>query len=48
MVLKQTLNASVDRTIKLDCGNDNPHEYQRIMAAYQEGLQIQEQRNRFM
>ncbi|MEG1716996.1 MAG: hypothetical protein RR275_09325, partial [Lachnospiraceae bacterium] len=44
----EPLKAIVDRTIKLDCENDDPHEYQRIMAAYQEDLRIQEQRNRFM
>lgn len=38
----------VDRTIKLDCENDDPDEYQRIIAAYKEDLKIQEQRNRFV
>lgn len=42
------LKTIVDRTIKLDCENDNPHEYKRIMAAYQEELRIKEQINRFM
>lgn len=42
------LKTIVDRTIKLDCENDNPNEYQRIMEAYQEDLRVQEQQNRFM
>lgn len=42
------LKTIVDRTIKLDCENDNPNEYQRIMEAYQEVLRVQEQQNRFM
>ncbi len=31
-----TLEAIVDRVIKLDCENDDPKEYQRILAAYEE------------
>ena len=38
----------VDRIIKLDCENDAPQEYQRIMSAYEEDIRMQEQRNRFM
>lgn len=38
----------VDRVIKLDCENDNPNEYQRIISAYEEDLGRQEQRNRFV
>ena len=37
----------VDRIVTLDCENDNPKEYQRIMAAYEEDHIHQEQRNRF-
>lgn len=32
------LKPLVDRVIKLDCENDNPKEYQRIMSAYQEEM----------
>ena len=28
----------VDRVIKLDCENDDPKEYQRILAAYEEDM----------
>ena len=28
----------VDRVIKLDCENDDPNEYQRILAAYEEDM----------
>ena len=38
----------VDRIIKLDCENDAPQEYRRIMSAYEEDIRMQEQRNRFM
>ena len=41
------LKPNVDRIIQLDCENDNPQEYQRIMSAYQEDIKRQDQRNRF-
>ena len=41
------LKPIVDRIIQLDCENDNPTEYQRIMSAYEEDSKRQEQRNRF-
>jgi glycerophosphoryl diester phosphodiesterase len=33
-----TFKPIVDRVIKLDCENDNPNEYQRIIAAFEEDL----------
>lgn len=33
-----SLEPIVDRVIKLDCENDNPKEYQRILAAYEEDI----------
>lgn len=33
-----SLEPIVDRTIKLDCENDDPIEYQRILAAYEEDM----------
>lgn len=41
------LKPNVDRIIQLDCENDNPQEYQRIMSAYEEDTKRQDQRNRF-
>lgn len=32
------LETIVDRVIKLDCENDNPKEYQRILAAFEEDM----------
>lgn len=32
------LESNVDRVIKLDCENDDPKEYQRILAAYEEDM----------
>ena len=43
----EPLKPYVDRIVTLDCENDNPKEYQRIMAAYKEDQIHQEQRNRF-
>lgn len=43
----EPLKPYVDRIVTLDCENDNPKEYQRIMAAYEEDHIHQEQRNRF-
>lgn len=36
----------LSKIVTLDCENDNPKEYQRIMAAYEEDHIHQEQRNR--
>lgn len=36
----EILKLIVDRVIKLDCENDDPQEYQRIMTAYEEDLRI--------
>ena len=33
-----SLEPIVDRVIKLDCENDDPKEYQRILAAYEEDM----------
>ena len=33
-----SLDPIVDRVIKLDCENDDPKEYQRILAAYEEDM----------
>jgi glycerophosphoryl diester phosphodiesterase len=33
-----SLEPIVDRVIKLDCENDDPKEYQRILAAYEEDI----------
>jgi len=33
-----SLDSIVDRVIKLDCENDDPKEYQRILAAYEEDM----------
>lgn len=44
----EPLKSIVDRIIKLDCENDDPQEYQRIISAYEEDLRIREQRNRLM
>jgi len=33
-----SLESIVDRVIKLDCENDDPKEYQRILAAYEEDM----------
>jgi len=33
-----SLDPIVDRVIKLDCENDNPEEYQRILTAYEEDM----------
>ena len=33
-----SLDPIVDRVIKLDCENDDPNEYQRILAAYEEDM----------
>ena len=43
----EPLKPHVDRIVTLDCENDNPKEYQRIMAAYKEDHIHQEQRSRF-
>ena len=43
----EPLKPYVDRIVTLDCENDNPKEYQRIMAAYEKDHIHQEQRNRF-
>ena len=32
------LEPIADRVIKLDCENDDPKEYQRILAAYEEDM----------
>lgn len=34
-----TMEPIVDRIIKLDCENDDPKEYQRILTAYEEDMQ---------
>jgi len=34
-----SLEPIVDRVIKLDCENDDPKEYQRILTAYEEDIQ---------
>lgn len=41
----EPLKSIVDRVIKLDCENDDPQEYHRILSAYEEDLRIEEQRN---
>lgn len=33
-----SLESIVDRAIKLDCENDDPQEYQRILAAYEDDM----------
>jgi glycerophosphoryl diester phosphodiesterase len=33
-----SLEPIVDRVIKLDCENDDPKEYQRILAAYEDDM----------
>lgn len=39
------LKSIVDRIIKLDCENDNPQEYERILSTYEEDVRIQVQRD---
>lgn len=34
-----SLEPIIDRVIKLDCENDDPKEYQRIITAYEEDMQ---------
>ena len=34
----KSLEPIVDRIIKLDCENDDPKEYQRIFAAYEDDM----------
>lgn len=41
----EPLKSIVDRVIKLNCENDDPQEYHRILSAYEEDLRIEEQRN---
>lgn len=43
----EPLKLHVDRIVTLDCENDDPKEYQRIMATYEEERIHQEQRNKF-
>ncbi|MCP1110257.1 hypothetical protein [Ohessyouella blattaphilus] len=40
----ERLKHSVDRIIKLDCENDDPSEYQRILLAYEEDMRRRKQR----
>ena len=41
------LKPHVDQIVALDCEYDYPEEHKRVIAAYQEDLRYQEQRNRF-
>nr|DAM68573.1 MAG TPA: hypothetical protein [Caudoviricetes sp.] len=41
------LKPIADKIIQLDCENDNPKEYKRIMSAYAEDCKRQERQNRF-
>lgn len=39
------LKSIADRIIKLDCENDDPQEYQRILSAYEEDMRIRNYKN---
>lgn len=43
----QLLKPNVDCIIQVDCKNDSPEEYQRIMKRYEEDVQIEAQYHRF-